>query len=396
MKKFFNYSSITLIILLCVFFSSCSYNNSGERESINVYSWGEFISAGADGNINVNKEFTEKTGIHVNYKTFQNNEELFAKLSGGGADYDVIIPSDYMISRLIEKDLLAPLDFNNIPNYSKISNNFKNLGFDPESKYSVPYMWGLIGIFYNKKAVDKNEDEITWDILWDKKYKNKILMFDNARDSFAISLLRLGYSINTKDVNQWREAADELIDQKPLVQAYVMDQIFDKMGNGEAVLAPYYAGDAATLIKNNSDIGFVIPKSGSNKFVDSMCIPKNSKHKFNAEKYINFMCETNIALANVKQTGYSTPQEETYEMLEDEIKYNKIFYPGEDVMGKSQIFVNLPENVNKLMDELWVEVKSGGTYGEPWTLVVILALFAIIYLAIVLYKKIKIKNFKEK
>lgn len=389
LKKKIYFSALILFVML--FISGCS-DKKGENDNvINVYSWGEFISNGVDGTLDVNKEFTERTGIKVNYKTFQNNEELFAKLIGGGADYDVIIPSDYMVSRLIENDMLEPLNFDNIPNYSFISEDFKNLDFDPQNKYSVPYVWGLIGIFYNKREVQKNEDEITWDILWDEKYRNKILMFDNARDSFAISLLRLGYSINSIDPQAWREAANQLIIQKKLVQAYVMDQIFDKMSNGEAVLAPYYSGDAATLLKTNSDIGFVIPKSGTNKFVDSMCIPKNSRHKVQAEKYINFMCETEIALANVKKTGYSTPHTEAYNRLSNEIKNNKIFYPDENKMKNSQVFVNLPDDTNKLMDELWVEVKSGGAYTQPWLLVVILLIFGIIYLLAVFIKKSKIK-----
>lgn len=384
MKKKIYFSVLILFIVL--FVSGCSSEKSENDNVINVYSWGEFISNGVDGTLDVNKEFTERTGIKVNYKTFQNNEELFAKLVGGGADYDVIIPSDYMVSRLIENDMLEPLNFDNIPNYSFISENFKNLDFDPQNKYSVPYVWGLIGIFYNKREIQENE--ITWNTLWDEKYRNKILMFDNARDSFAISLLRLGYSINTVNPQAWREAADQLIIQKKLVQAYVMDQIFDKMSNGEAVLAPYYSGDAATLLKTNPDIGFVIPKSGTNKFVDSMCIPKNSRHKVQAEKYINFMCETDIALANVKKTGYSTPHTEAYKRLSDDIRK---FYPNENEVKNSQVFVNLPSNINKLMDELWVEVKSGGAYTQPWLLVVILLIFGIIYLLAVFIKKSKMK-----
>lgn len=395
MKIFFNIKQTYLIFILLfavAFCVGCTFERADEENCINVYSWGEFIANGSDENINVNKEFTRRTGIKVNYKTFQNNEELFAKLMGGGVDYDVIIPSDYMISRLIENDMLEPLNYDNIPNYNLIDNKFKNLNFDPQNKYSVPYMWGLMGIFYNKKEIDIPEDELTWDILWNEKYRNKILMFDNARDSFAISLMRLGYSLNTKNPEEWREAANELIKQKPLVQAYVMDQIFDKMGNGEAVLAPYYSGDAATLIRNNPDIGFVIPKSGTNKFVDSMCIPKNSKHKVLAEKYINFMCETDISLANLKQTGYSTPQEEAYEMLDIKTKQNKIFYPDDEVMERSDIFVNLPENINKLMDELWIEVKSGGSYSPKWMLVVILLMFILMYFGVFIYKKFKISS----
>ncbi|MGN1043321.1 MAG: PotD/PotF family extracellular solute-binding protein [Acutalibacteraceae bacterium] len=384
MKK--NLLAIFSFLVVILFFSGCSSKEKEDENTINVYNWGEFISNGVDGSLNVNKKFTEETGIKVNYKTFQNNEELFAKISGGGADYDVIIPSDYMISKLIEKDMLAEINYENIPNYKYISDDFKNLNFDPLNKYSVPYMWGLVGIFYNKNEV---KEEINWDILWNEKYKNKILMFDNARDAFAISLLRNNCSINTQDKNEWRQAADELIKQKPLVQAYVMDQIFDKMGNEEAVLAPYYAGDAASMVKNNSNIGFVIPKDGTNRFVDSMCIPKSSKHKELAEKYINFMCSTEVALANVNKTGYSTPHIEAFKNLDDETKNNKIFYPDYEIIKNSQIFTNEPDDINKLMDELWVEVKSGGISDSPWILLVILAGFGIIYLAITYILKIK-------
>lgn len=390
MKK----SNLFLILSFCVvtlFFSGCSLKEAENENTINVYNWGEFISNGADGSINVNKKFTEETGIKVNYKTFQNNEELFAKISGGGADYDVIIPSDYMISKLVEKDMLAEINYNNIPNYKYISESFKNLNFDPSNKYSVPYMWGLVGIFYNKNEV---KEEINWDILWNEKYKNKILMFDNARDAFAISLLRLKYSINTRNENEWRQAANELVKQKPLVQAYVMDQIFDKMGNEEAVLAPYYAGDAASMVKNNPNIGFVIPKNGTNRFVDSMCIPKSSKHKEMAEKYINFMCSTEVALANVKKTGYSTPHTEAFKYLDYDIKNNKIFYPDYEIIENSQIFTNEPDRINKLMDELWVEVKSGGVSDNPWILLVILSGFGIIYLAITYILKMKNNHLK--
>lgn len=379
--------NVVLVLMGMLMLSGCSGDNS--EKTINVYSWGEFISNGAEGSLNVNNKFTEETGIKVNYKTFQNNEELFAKISGGGADYDVIIPSDYMISRLIEKDMLAKINFDNVPNYKYISPSFKDLNFDPKNEYSVPYMWGLVGIFYNKNEV---KGDINWDILWNESYRNRILMFDNARDSFAISLLRLGYSINSKNPIELREAADELIKQKPLVQAYVMDQIFDKIANGEAVLAPYYAGDAASIVKNNPNIGFVVPKDGTNRFVDSMCIPKTSRNKELAEKYINFMCRTDIALANVNKTGYSTPHTEAYKLLDEEVKNNNIFYPDEETIKNSQIFVNLPSGVNKLLDELWIEVKSGGTSDSPWYLFIIFLSFGLMYLLVLLYKNSKSKK----
>lgn len=385
MKKYF---IVAVSLIFTLILSGCELKNEKEK-SINVYSWGEFISDGADGTVNVNEKFTEETGIKVNYKTFQNNEELFAKISGGGADYDVIIPSDYMVSRLIEKDMLEKIDFNNIPNYKFISERFKNLNFDPKNEYSVPYVWGMIGIFYNKNEV---KEDITWDTLWNEKYSGRILMFDNARDAFAISLLRLGYSVNTQDAAELRKAADELIKQKPLVQAYVMDQIFDKISNGEAVLAPYYAGDAAVVMKNNPDIGFVIPKNGSEKFVDSMCIPKYSENKELAEQYINFMCRTDIALANAKKTGYSTAHEEAYKLLDEDVRNSDIFYPDEETFDNSQTFVNLPEKTNKFMDELWTEVKSGGTSENPWNLVIILLGFGAVYLLVAVLKNSKRKK----
>ena len=294
-----------------------------------------------------------------------------------------------MISRLIEKDMLAKINFDNVPNQKYIMPEFRNLNFDPSNEYSVPYVWGMVGIFYNKNEV---KDDINWNVLWNPKYSGRILMFDNARDAFGISLLRLGYSINTKDEKQLREAADELIKQKPLVQAYVMDQIFDKMANGEAALAPYYAGDAVSIVKNNSDIGFVIPDSGTERFVECMCIPKNSRHKELAEKYINFMCRSDIALANTKKTGYSTPHTEVYKMLDDDVKNNEIFYPNEVTIKNSQVFVNLPEETNKLMDELWIEVKSGGASEARWSLVAIVLGFGMIYVGVVLWKEFKRKK----
>ena len=387
MKKRFCF--IVLLSVIALFITGCEYKGENSKDCINVYSWGEFISNGSDGSIDVNKEFTKETGIKVNYKTFQNNEELFAKISGGGTDYDVIIPSDYMVSKLIENDMLEKLDFSNIPNFNLINDDFNCLNFDPKNEYSVPYMWGMVGIFYNKKEVDEKEEDIGWEILWNKKYKNKILMFDNASDSFAISLLKLGYSINTQDSEKWKEAAKELLIQKPLVQAYVMDQIFNKMGNHEAVLAPYYAGDAAAIMKSNEDIGFIIPKEGSTMFVDSLCIPKNSSHKSQAEKYINFLCRTDIALTNVKHIGYSTPHKEAYEKLDDEVKNNKIFYPSKEVIEKSQTFTNLSPEINSLIDKLWIEIKAGGVSENPWMLLLILGGFVSTYLLVIILKKYK-------
>ena len=365
-----------------------SAESKSSKITINVYNWGELISNGTDGTLDVNKEFTKRTGIEVNYTTFQSNEELYAKLVSGGANYDVIIPSDYMIGKLIERDMLRKLDYNAIPNSTKIDDKFKNLSYDPQNEYSIPYTWGVVGLFYNKNIVKEDEDSLSWDVLWDEKYKDDILMFDNSRDAFGISLIRLGKSVNSTNEDDWNLAADELKKQKPLVQAYVMDQIFDKIGNGEAALAPYYSGDAAVMLKNNPDIGFVIPKEGTTEFVDAMCIPKESEHPDEAQLYINFLCETEIAKANVEYIGYSTPQKEVKELLDSEISNNPIFYPSDEVLAKAQVFNNLDPNISALLDKLWVEVKTGSN-GNAMGLVVVLLGFVMVYFAVVIYKKKK-------
>ncbi|MCR4693485.1 MAG: ABC transporter substrate-binding protein, partial [Firmicutes bacterium] len=232
--------------------------------SINVYNWGEYISDGSDGLLDVNSEFTKLTGIQVNYSTYATNEELYAKLKGGGASYDVIIPSDYMISRMIKEGMLQKLDFANIPNFENIMDKFRDKDYDKGNQYSVPYTWGTVGIIYDNTAIDMPEEYIDWDILWNEDYADSILMFDNPRDAFAIAETLLGYSMNTENPREIKAAAEKLKEQKPLVQSYVMDEIFDKMGAGEAVLAPYYAGDAVTLMDEYDHLSFVIPKSGTN------------------------------------------------------------------------------------------------------------------------------------
>lgn len=326
--------------------------------SINVYNWGEYIADGSDiGMTDVNSAFEELTGITVNYTTYATNEELYAKMKGGGADYDIIIPSDYMIARMIKEDMLSPLDFNNIPNFENIMESFKNPVYDETNTYSVPYLWGTVGIIYNTNLVD--ETEIDWDILWSEKYKDQILMFDNPRDAFAIAQIMSGYSINTENPDELEAAAKKLSEQKPLVQAYVMDEIFDKMGAEEAALAPYYAGDAVTLMADYEHLDFAVPKSGTNRFVDAVCIPKTSKNKEAAEMYINFLCETDIALANSEYVGYSTPHTKAYEMLSEEIKNDGISYPSDEFLNtKTTVFNNLSDVANQLMQNLWTDMKS--------------------------------------
>lgn len=323
--------------------------------TINVYNWGEYISDGSDDSLDVNKAFEQLTGIKVNYTNFATNEELYAKLKGGATNYDIIIPSDYMIGKMISEDMLEELNFDNIPNYELIDDKYKNLDFDPDNKYSVPYTWGTVGIIYDKTVVSE-EEASSWDVLWNEKYADNILMFANSRDAFGISLLRLGYSLNTEDELEITAAAEELKKQKPLVQAYVMDEIFDKMISGEAVVAPYYAGDAITMMADNENLAFSIPDEGTNFFVDSMCIPKGAKQKDAAEMYINFLCETQVAAQNCEYIGYSTPHTLAIDELSDEMKNSPIAYPSQEVLDNTEVFLSMPENINKLYDELWTEI----------------------------------------
>lgn len=329
----------------------------GKNITINVANWGEYMSVNDSEVLDVNKAFEELTGVNVNYKTVATNEELYAKLSGSGADYDIIVPSDYMISRMLQEKMIQKLDFKNIPNFSLIEDKFKSPNYDPTNEYSVPYLWGVVCLIYNTKMITDKVD--SWDALWNSNYKKDgILMFNNPRDAFGIALLRKGYSINTENKDELKKASETLKEQKPLVQAYVMDEIFDKMVGGSAAIAPYYAGDAVTMVHDNPDLAYVIPKEGTNRFVDGLCIPTNAKNKEAAEMYINFLCETDIALANCEYVGYSTPQKEAFNLLDDETKNNKIQYPDDEFLNtKTQAFVNLSDDTNKFVQELWNEIK---------------------------------------
>ncbi len=361
----------------------------GKGISINVYNWGEYISTGADeGTLDVNGEFERLTGIKVNYTNYATNEELYAKLKGGGTTYDVIIPSDYMISKMIKEELIQPLNMDNIPNYKYIMDNYRNLAYDPENAYSVPYTWGTVGIIYNAEQIDIPKEEIDWDILWDEKYKDQILMFDNPRDAFAVSELLLGYSLNTENPSELKAAAEKLKEQKDVVQAYVMDEVFDKMAAGEALLAPYYAGDALTILEDNEDLDFVVPKSGTNLFVDAMCIPSSAKQKEAAEMYINFMCEPDIAFANIDYICYSTPHSGAYEMLDDEVKESHVSYPNSQfIADKTTVFVNLSDEANDLMKDLWTEMKS--ETANKWFVPIFLVVCLLIIAAVLIRRYIK-------
>ncbi len=351
MKK----NTLALVLALAMLLGICSgcsggAGEGGEEQVVDVYNWGEYIDE------SIFDDFTAETGIKVNYTTFATNEEMYAKLKSGSAVYDVVIPSDYMVGRMVEEDMLEKIDFDHVPNFSKIDQRYKSPVYDPTGEYSVPYMWGTVGIIYNTTMV--TEPVTSWSSLFDEQYAGNILMFDNSRDAIGIALKSLGYSYNTTDEQQLREAIALLEKQKPLVQAYVMDQIFDKLIAGEAAMGPYYAGDYMTMYDENPDLAFCLPEEGSNLFVDAMCIPKGAAHKENAEAFINFMCSDAAAVANAEEIYYSTPSVDARAQLDEEISGSEILYPSEEVLDKCETYLNLPQETLALYDELWVDLKS--------------------------------------
>ncbi len=375
MKKVISFFCLFLLITACI---SCSFSAFAAGESVNVYNWGEYIDQ------NVLDMFYDETGIKVNYTTYDSNETMYSKIVSGAASYDVVVPSDYMISKMAQEGLLAELDFNNIPNYKYIGDEYKGLEYDPDEKYSVSYTWGTVVVIYNTKFVDEEDvkDESV-NLLWNEKYAGKILMFDNPRDAFGLALKKAGYSLNSLNENDWSEAQKLLKEQKPLVQAYVMDQIFDKMASEEAWIAPYYAGDAYTIQQDNPDISFYLPKEGSNFFTDAMCVLKSSQNKENAEKFINFMCRTDIALMNAEEIGYGTPQTETYKLLDEEVSSNELLYPSkEKLRNQTEVFINLPSNISMLQSALWTSLKVDGeessTLGYDIAFYLIIGILALI------------------
>ena len=339
--------------------NSGSSNGSGKRV-VNVCSWGEYIDE------DLIYQFEDETGIKVNYQTAESNEALYSLLKTGAGDYDVIVPSDYMIARLIDEDMLAELNYDNIPNYAKIGEQYKSLSFDPENKYTVPYTWGTLGIIYNSTMVDGDID--SWDAMFDEKYAGNVLMIRNSRDALAAALLDLGYDINTTDESQIREAYELLADAKSkgVYQSFVMDEVFGKMEGSNAAIAMYYAGDYLTMLDNNPDLKFVVPKEGSNWFVDAMCVLKTAQHKEEAEAWINFIASTESSLANMDYIGYASPNlealegypayyEETYGEPLDEERYEIMAAP-DDVLSRCELYINLPTDTLTLYNDLWTEL----------------------------------------
>ena len=306
--------------------------------------------------MDVVREFEKLTGAKVNYTNFESNENMYSKLSGGGVSYDVIVPSDYMIERLIDEDMLVPLDYSNIPNMKYLREDCLNLPFDTEQKYTVCFNTGYTVLIYNKKFVKEKPD--SWSVLWDEQYKGKVLMFNNSRDAFAIALQMLGKSLNTNDEQDWVDAANLLAEQKDKVNpVYVMDEVFNLMESGEYAFATYYVGDYVLMNENNPDLGFVYPKEGVNAFYDAFCIPKCVQNKKGAEAFINFMQEPQVALANEEYIYYASANKNVQENEESSLFGNEAVYP--DPAPKSEVFANLPQNILELQNNLWSSVKSG-------------------------------------
>ena len=397
MKKLL--SLLMLTVLLLSLLSGCA-GETDERVTINVYNWGQYISEGDDGCIDVIAEFEKAyPNIKVNYVTFDSNETMYTKMAGGGITVDVIIPSDYMVGRLIEEGMLLELNYDNIPNAQYIDPDLETT-YDPDGRYSVPYSWGTVGIIYNTKYVDE-ADVTGWEILWNENregeqldYAGKILMFDNSRDAFAIAQCRLGYDLNITDEAQLLECAKLLEQQRPVVQQYIMDQVFDLMENEEAWIAPYYAGDYLTMAGENEDLAFYLPQDqGFNRFIDAMCIPTCCENKEAAETFINFLCDPEIAGGNMDWICYSTPIPAAKEYMELDEEMEAVNYEVEGGTG----YLALPRETTRYVDSLFMKVRNGISLEEDgvsatwlWTGIAALVLI-VATVAILLLKKQKKK-----
>ena len=349
-------AAFAVAIALVVGCGWLAFHPQQSKVTLNVYNWGQYISEGQDDTIDVIKAFeTEYPWIDVQYSTYSDNETMYTKLAAGGITVDVIIPSDYMIARLAAEGRLLELNFDNIPNYAFVDESFKNTTYDPENKYSVPYTWGTVGIIYNTKYVDE-ADVTGWELMWNEKYAGKILMFGNSRDAFGIAQYLLGYSVNTTDETELRACADLLEQQRPLVQAYIMDEIFAAMENEEAWIASYYAGDCLTMIENNPDLAFYYPEEqGFNMFIDAMCIPDCAQEKEAAELFINFLCDPAISGQNMNALGYSTPISAAKDYMDPEMVESELAYPSQEVLEKATSYAFLPQEVTVLVEALFQE-----------------------------------------
>ena len=346
MKKTISFVlAMLMVATVALVLSACG---SGQP-TLKVYNWGEYADMEAIA------MFEKETGIKVKYDIFGSNEEMYAKVKSGAGDYDVLVPSDYMIERMRKADMLAELDWSAMPNTSGIMAHFKDNSYDPDCKYSVPYLWGTLGILYNKSIVTEEVD--SWDILFNGKYSKNILMYDSSRDSIGVAMIQNGFDINSRDEGELEKAKQTLIDQKPDVLAYVLDDVKDKMIQGEAGLAVVYSGYVTDAIDQNPDLAYCIPKEGSNVWVDGMVIPATSKNKDLAQKFIDFMCRPDIALMNVRYVAYSTPIQGCLDLMDEEERNNPIAYPSEEELARCEYYHDLGD-YNEKYDDAWLKIKS--------------------------------------
>ena len=357
MKKTVSFAMAVVTVLYASLFCLVS-TSCGDENTLVVCNWGEYISDGTDGYMDVIAEFENQTGIRVEYVTAETTEALYSLMKSGSVSYDVIFPSDYMAEKMIAEDMLAPLNFDNIPNIKNILPEFMNLDYDPENLYTAPYFWGTVGLIYNEELINKEdlpllEDCKDWSLLWSDRpeYKNKIMMFNNPRDAFGIAELQLGYSLNTHDEAELRAAAELLKQQK---FCYYMDEFFELMPSGGLAMAPYYAGDYLYVASENEHLKFVIPECGTNLFNDVMCIPKTSKHKDLAEKFINFMLDPEVGRNNTEYLGYSTPNGKVLEIMDEEMRQDPVAYP--EPKKEWERYRDLGDETTEFMRDLWINV----------------------------------------
>ena len=404
---------IALIFTALACLLLCSCGSQSEKKVVNVYNWGEYISDGSEGTMDVNAAFEEYyfetygEEIEVIYTTYASNEDMYAKLKSGAAGYDVVIPSDYMIARLIDENMLEKIDFSNIPNYANISEEFRDLYYDPNNEYSIPYTYGMVGVIYNSTVVDE-ADTGTWDLMWNSKYSGRILQFNNSRDAFGTAMYKLGLDVNATSESEWGTALAELQAQQPLVQGYVMDEIFNKMESGEAAISAYYAGDYLCMLENNEDLGFYYPTDAdgnyaTNLFVDAYCIPKGAANKELAEIYINYMLSEEPAIANAEYIYYASPNSAVYEseIYMDDMgeEAMAILYPedfGFHENYNKMSYHNLDSETLLLVNNLWEELKISSATGEGVYVLAVLIIVALIgygiYHAVIKGKREKYYN----
>ena len=351
--------AIALVVGVGGFILFARMGGGEEQITLNVYNWGQYMADGSDDSMDIIAEFESRyPNIKVNYQTYDSNETMYSKLVNGGITVDVIIPSDYMIARMRQEGMLLELNFDNIHNYRYIDDTFRNTSYDPENKYSVPYTWGTVGIIYNSKYVDE-ADVTGWELMWNEKYAGKILMFDNSRDAFGITQYMLGYDVNTTDPVELQACADKLAEQKPVLQQYVMDQIFSTMQNEEAWIAAYYAGDYLTMAEENPDLKFFLPEhQGFNLFIDAMCIPSCAQEKEAAELFINFLCDPEISAANMEWVCYSTPISEARQYLDPEVANSEVSYPAAEKLIKASSYSFLNPETTRLVEALFMTVRN--------------------------------------